>query len=127
MQWYMRWLRQNLNQKLDAQKTPPVSSQRASHGVLNVSIFEKIDRVTTSSHSTYKYIYILVYSLMLMIFFYNGPIPSMWPRSQTASTNMHVGPWPHVGFGHMILTSTNPFGKQWYKGNMQDTAHWTHA
>ena len=44
-----------INQMLYSQKAPHTSPWRASYGVSFVDIFEKIDRVITAPHCTFKY------------------------------------------------------------------------
>ena len=49
-------LRQNINQRLNPQKTPHTSHWRACYGVSFVNILEKIGRVITAQH----YVFLLV-------------------------------------------------------------------
>ena len=46
----VRWLRLNINESWDRQKTPHTSPSRARYGVSFVKILEKIDRVITVPH-----------------------------------------------------------------------------
>ena len=49
----LQWRGQNINKRLNLQKTHHTSPYRASYGVSFVRIFDKIDRVITAPHCTW--------------------------------------------------------------------------